>query len=287
MSAVHLLVSPNAGRGKAASSVTKVANALRAEGADLVDITGVDAAASSAAAHRAVAEGATRLVVVGGDGLVHLALQAVAQTDVALGVVPVGTGNDFAAALGLPDDPEVAARLALGDPTPLDAIRVGDRWVASVAMAGFSADVNERANRMRFPRGTSRYTLATFRELPGLHHRRLTLTVDGRPHQFEVALVAVGNTSSFGGGMQISPDADPGDGLLDVTVVADIGRIDLLRFFRLVFDGRHLDHPKVHTLRGTEIRIEGDELELWGDGEPVASAPLTLTALPGALALAR
>ncbi len=287
MSTVHLLVSPDAGRGRAAAAAAVAISALRAQGADPIDITGPDAIASSEAAQRVVADGATRLVVVGGDGLIHLALQAVAQTGVVLGVIPVGTGNDFAAALSLPEDPAEAARLALAEPTPLDAIRVGDRWVASVAMAGFSADVNERANKMAFPRGPSRYTMATLRELPGLRHRRVALTVDGRSDEFDAALIAVGNTALFGGGMQISPDADPTDGLLDVTVVADIGRIELLRFFRLVFDGRHLEHPKVHTMRGAEVGIEGDDLELWGDGEPVLPAPLTLTAVQGALSLAR
>ncbi len=286
MSTVHLLVSPDAGRGRATAAAAGAISALRAEGADLIDITGPDAVTSSEAAQRVVADGATRLVVVGGDGLVHMALQAVAQTGVVLGVIPVGTGNDFAFALGLPKDPADAARLALAEPTPLDAIRVGHRWIASVAMAGFSADVNERANRMAFPRGPSRYTMATLRELPALRHRHVALTVDGRPHEFDAALIAVGNTALFGGGMQISPNADPTDGLLDVTVVADIGRIELLRFFRLVFDGRHLDHPKVHTMRGAEVSIEGDDLELWGDGEPVVSTPLTLTAVPGALSLA-
>ncbi len=286
MSPVHVLVSPEAGRGRAQGAVTTVSDVLRAEGAEIVDITGFDTSASLAAAHTAVAEGATRLVVVGGDGLVHLALQAVAETKVVLGVVPVGTGNDFATALGLPDEPHIAARAALGGSQELDAIRVGEKWVASVATGGFSADVNERANSMRFPRGPSRYTVATLRELPRLKHRHISVTIDNVVHEFDAAMIAVGNTSSFGGGMLICPGADPTDGLLDVTVVSDIGRFELVRFLRLVFDGRHLDHPSVHTLRGREIQIAGDDLHIWGDGEPIVHSPLTLTAVPGAISLA-
>ena len=284
---VHLLVGPEAGRGRAGSVHASVVATLRAEGIEVVEITGPDADASSCAAREAVADGAERLVVLGGDGLVHLALQAVAASNTVLGIVPAGTGNDFVR--GLPDfaaDAATAARACLGAAVPLDAIHDGRVWVASVATAGFSGDVNARANTLRFPRGPSRYTVATMWELPGLTLRDVTLIVDGKTHHHEAALLAVANTGWFGGGMQICPDADPTDGLLDVTVVADVGRIELLRFFRSVFSGRHLAHPKVHTHRGREVRIECDGLRMWGDGEPLDTAPTTLRAVPGAIRLA-
>ena len=158
---VHLLVGPDAGRGRAGGARATVVEVLKSEGADVVDLTGADPAASARAAADAVAAGAGRLIVVGGDGLVHLGLQAVAGTSTVLGVVPVGTGNDFARGLdGIEAESADAARAALGDAVALDAIRAGDHWVASVATAGFSADVNERANKMGFPpRGVA------------LHHR--------------------------------------------------------------------------------------------------------------------
>jgi diacylglycerol kinase (ATP) len=111
--------------------------------------------------------------------------------------------------------------------------------------------------------------------------------VDGITHEYDAAMLAFANTRDFGGGMQICPAADPTDGLVDVTVVADIGRIELLRFFRLVFDGRHLRHPKVHTHRGMTITVECDELALWGDGEPLDAAPVSCRAVSGAIQLAR
>jgi diacylglycerol kinase (ATP) len=291
---VHLLVSPDAGRGNAKKAHTTLLEALAAEGADVVDITGASAKASAEAAAQAVRSGAERLVVAGGDGLVHLGLQATAGTDTILGIVPVGTGNDFVRGLdSFPTEIGAATRGALGSARSLDAIKVesasGNHWIASVATGGFSADVNERANRLRFPTGPSRYTVATVAEIPTLTARAVTLTVDGEAHDFNAGLFAVANTGWFGGGMHICPDADPTDGLLDVTVVADVGRIELLRFFRLVFSGKHLTHPKVHSLRGRTIEIalraDGD-LELWGDGEPVGPTPTTMTAVPGALRLA-
>ncbi len=286
---VHLIVSPDAGRGRAREARATVVATLRSEGIDVVDLTGADADGSLTAARAAVDKGASRLVVVGGDGLVHLALQAVAGTDTVLGIVPVGTGNDYVGWLPGFDseaDPVDAARAALGPATALDAIDTGRGWIASVATAGFSGDVNERANGLRFPRGPSRYTVATLLELPRLSRRTVRLVVDGTVHHHECALLAVGNTGSFGGGMHICPGADPADAMLDVTVVGGIGRIELLRFFRLVFSGRHLDHPAVETHRGTEVTIDCEGLPLWGDGEPVDVAPITLRVVPGALRVA-
>ena len=287
MSDVHVLMSPEAGRGKTAAVAADVRDRLQTLGRTVVDLTGADATESIANARAAVAAGAERIVVLGGDGMVHLAVQAVAGTDTALGVIPVGTGNDFVRSLpGIPEDPLDAARTALGDPDPIDAIRVGDRWVASVATAGFSGDVNARANQLTRPKGQSRYTVATVLELPRLRGRPTTLTVDGTAHEYDAVLLAVGNTAWFGGGMHICPDADPDDGLLDVTVVAGVGRIELLRFFNRVFKGTHLDHPKVHTHRGARIELDAD-VAIWGDGEPVADGPAVLEAVPAAIRLAR
>ncbi|MEM7142047.1 MAG: YegS/Rv2252/BmrU family lipid kinase [Actinomycetota bacterium] len=285
---VPVLISPEAGRGRADGAAAEVLAALAAHGRDPTDITGTDAAASRAAVARAVREGTDRVIVVGGDGLVHLALQEVAGSEAAIGLVPVGTGNDFARGVdGIPlDDVGSAVEVALGPIAALDAIHTDAGWVASVATAGFAGDVNERANRLRFPKGPSRYTVATMAELPTMRPREVELTIDGETTAMRAAMVAIGNTAWFGGGMQICPDAQPADGRLDVTVVGDVGRIELLRFFRLVFSGRHLDHPKVSTFAGSEVRLASAGLAMWGDGEPIGAAPSTMTATPGALRLA-
>lgn len=289
MSTVHLLVSPEARRASTAVSAAAVMTAIRSAGSEPADITADGADESAAAVHAAVAAGAERVVVVGGDGLVHLALQAVAGTGTVLGIVPVGTGNDFARALGLdkPESIEAATRRALGPAATLDAISTDHGWVASVATAGFSGDVNSRANRLRWPRGPKRYTVATLLEIPRLRRRTVRLIVGDQAHDLDIAMLAVANTAWFGGGMEICPSADPTDGLLDVTVVSAIGRISLLRFFPRVFSGDHLDHPAVSIHRGPTIRLESDGLDVWGDGEPLGSGSITFTAVPGALHLAR
>ena len=285
---VHILVSPRGGRGQAAMAAPVVCQVVERAGHIPVDISGSSAAESVAAACAAVAAGAERLIAVGGDGTLHLALQAVADTDVILGLVPAGTGNDYARAFGLFGlSPEQATTRALGPARPVDAIRTDRRlWVISSVTGGFTEDVNDRAERMRFPRGPSRYTLAALLTLPGLRYRELAVTVDGKRSEYRSALFAVTNTSTFGGGMAICPEASPDDGLLDVCVVGPASRTTMLRLLPKVFKGGHADNRHVHLSRGRTVTIDGEPMGLLGDGEKLGSVPITLEAVPGALRLA-
>lgn len=285
---VHLVVSPRGGRGRAAAAAPVVRRVIEQAGHTPVDISGASASESADAARAAVAAGAQRIISVGGDGALHLALQGVAGTDAALGVIPAGTGNDYARAFGLLGlSIEQATERALGPTRPVDAIRTDSRrWVAFTVTGGFAVDVNQRADRMRFPRGPSRYTAATLLTMPGLRHRQLAVTVDGERSEYRSALFAVANTPTFGGGMAICPDADPGDGLVDVCVVGPASRATMLRLLPKVFDGGHVGHPQVTILRGRTVTIEGDPIDLIGDGEAIGTAPVSLEVVPGAVNLA-
>lgn len=286
MTTVHLLTNPAARAGAAAAEVDGIRQLLVEQGATIVELTGDDAPASAALVQHAVDEGAERLVVCGGDGLLHLAIQAAAQTPTVVGICPMGTGNDFARGVGMEAEGEQAVAGALGPPTPIDLMRIGDRWGASVATAGFSVAVNQRANSMRLPRGPKRYTLATLLELRRMRPTAYEISVDGEEHELLAAVVTIANTSDFGAGMRITPAARPDDGLLDITIVGDVGRLELLRWFRKVFDGSHLDHPMVTTMRGRAITLAAVDTDIWADGEPVAATPVTVEAVPGALLLA-
>jgi len=245
-----------------------------------------------ARSREAVDGGVARIVVIGGDGLAHHVTQAVAGSGTVLGVIPVGTGNDLAGALGLPTDPDEAARVALGPYRQLDLLRSTAGWALSVATTGFSATVNERAEAMRRPRGKARYSLATLLELPHLSAAELVLHCeDGRhtaEHRVRAALVAVGNTAMFGGGMRICPDADPTDGLVDITVIEAVGRLDLMRHFGRVFRGTHVRHRAVTTLRARAVRIEpvGPPASVRADGEAWGQLPVRIEAVPAALRIA-
>ncbi len=291
MAEIHLLVSPKGGRGRAAEAAAAVRRVIEQAGHTAVDLSGATASESEAAARAAVAAGAQRLVAVGGDGCLHVALQAVAGSSTVLGLVPAGTGNDYARAFGLHGlSIKQAAERALGPAQSVDAISTTNgRWAAFNVTGGFSVDVNRRAEQMRFPKGSSRYTVATLLKLPGLHHRELAITLDRECLQFRSAFFAVSNTATFGGGMAVCPNADAHDGLLDVCVVGAVNRRTLLRLLPKVFDGSHVGHRHVHLLRGRSITIEsldGAPLDLVADGEPLGLTPLTATVVPAAVQFA-
>jgi diacylglycerol kinase (ATP) len=219
----------------------------------------------------------------------------VAGTGIGFGVVPAGTGNDFAAGTGVPADPMTAAtRIAdavrAGRSTPIDLARVTTaqddvRWYGAVLAAGFDAIVNERANRMRRPRGPRRYDLAILLELARLRPRRYRLELDGVDRGFTGVLVAVGNCRSYGGGMLICPDADPADGLLDVVVGAALGRAALMRLKPRLRRGTHLSDPRVGSYRARQVRIEAPDIIGYADGERIGALPLVVSCAPGAVRL--
>jgi diacylglycerol kinase (ATP) len=287
VSTLHVLANPAARKGRGAAHYAKVLEALHAHGAPFRELNATSAADARAALRTVVAEPGARVVLVGGDGLVHLALQELATTDAVLGIIPAGSGNDFAHALGLDKGPlDAQITRALGDDHPLDAIRVGATWVASVATVGFAASVNARANALRWPRGGARYTIATFAVLPRLRAVPLTLELDGEPTAVVTTMLAIANTSYFGGGMEICPDARPDDGLLDIAVIGDVRPLTLLRVFPKVFRGTHTTHPKCSMYRAKRVRVLDTSTELWGDGELIGPAPITLEAVAGAFRVA-
>ena len=142
---------------------------------------------------------------------------------------------------------------------------------------------NRRANQMPWPRGSTRYALATMAELRVFSPLRYRLTLDGEVREQLAMLVAIGNTSSYGGGMLICPKADPYDGLLDVTIIHPVGRLKLLRLFPEMYSGKFVRDPCVEQLRVREVTVEGPGLVGFGDGEMIAAAPLTSAACPRAL----
>lgn len=235
---------------------------------------------------RATEAGATRVIVLGGDGIVHDVVQEIAGTSVTLGIVPLGTGNDTARAFGVPlKDPRRAVEQALGDGRAVDLIHTPHGYVTSVVTSGFSARVNERANHYARPKGSLKYTLATLSLLPSLRSERVTVTIDGQSVTYESTLVAIANTRYFGGGMAICPNASPTDGLLDVAIVGRLSRAALLRFLPSVFSGRHARNPRVTFLRGASVLIEGGG-PVRGDGEALGPMPCRCEVAPGALLVA-
>jgi diacylglycerol kinase (ATP) len=287
---VTLIVNPHAGRGAAARVAGTVASTLRAAVPSLVARVTADAAATTRLAAQVAARGEDVLAVLGGDGTANLAAQAVAGTATALAVLPSGTGNDLAAALGIPGDPLDAARhvteaLRSGQRRRIDLGRLtGEACFTTVLCTGFDAAVSERANAMRWPAGPRRYDLAVLAELATLTPRPVRVRAGQTEVEREAILVAVGNGSSYGGGLRICPDAILTDGLLDVIVIAAASRRRLLRVFPRLRVGGHVHEPEVTVLRGASVHIDGEHRwPVYADGEPRGTLPVTVRCEPGAL----
>ena len=291
ISRVTVLTNPMAGHGNAPHAAERAVARFQELGVDVIEIVGRDAAHARLLVDEALAAGTDALVVIGGDGVIRLALQALARGDVPLGIVPAGTGNDHAREYGIPvGDPAAAVDIIAAGRTEevdLGLIRGDDgtqTWFGTIAATGFDSLVSDRVNRMSWPHGRMRYNLAIVAELSKLRLLPFRLVFDGeREVVCELTLAAFGVTRSYGGGMLICPDADHADGLLDVTMVASASRLKLMRLFPTVFKGTHTALEEVSTDRARTVRVECPDINAYADGDYVCPLPAEISAVPGAL----
>lgn len=283
--AIAVLVNPLAGQGRGARVADAVVPHLRRAGLRVMRLQGRDGEEAANLALAAVDDGVDSLVVVGGDGMVHLGAQAVADRDVPLGIIPAGTGNDTARALGIDRKSPVAAAdvVVAGGCRTVDLGEVDGHVFSTVLAAGFDSLVNERANRMRWPRGQMRYNIATLAELRVFAPIQYTLGLDDTEHELEAMLVAVGNGPSYGGGLRMCEGADLTDGLLDVVVIKPLGKAELMAVYPRLFRGTHVTHRSFERHRVRTVRIDAPGVVAYADGERLGPLPMTVSARPGAL----
>jgi diacylglycerol kinase (ATP) len=282
---IAVLTNPTSGKGRGSRIGEVVLLRLTDAGFEVSSLQGRDADEALDLARQCVTDEIETLVVIGGDGMVHLAVQALAGSETRLGVIPAGTGNDVARTLDLPrKDPAAATDVVIaGRERTIDLARIGHRHYITVLAAGFDAIVNERANAMTWPKGRMRYNVATIAELRTFTPIPYVIEVDGQQHRFEAMMVAVGNGPSFGGGMRITEGAEIDDGLLDVITIDPMTRFELVRTFPKLFSGSHIGHPKVHHYRGRRITVAAPGIVAYADGERMAPLPLTVEVAPQAL----
>ncbi len=291
-----VVANPTARAGTGIRLAEHAIEQLRAR-ASQIDVHAVeDPDAARTALLRMRAQKPDAAVVVGGDGTVHMAANVLAGSGVALGIVPVGTGNDFATANGIPSDPQAAAdtvfdgqskTIDLGEVTLPDGTT---RYYATVLACGFDSKVGDRANRMRWPRGRARYNLAIAIEFAILSAIPLGVSwFDEHGARGStpgpLMLAAGGNTARYGGGIPICPNADAHDGLLDLTLVAPAGRGRLVRVLAAAFKGEHGAFDDVVMQRVREFSLEAPALSAYADGELLGPLPVRVRAVPDALTL--
>ena len=229
------------------------------------------------------------LVACGGDGTFHLALNSLPDLQIPIAVLPMGTGNDLARYLGIKKLKLGIAALRNGAPVKMDmgTIELIDGSIirfAGIASCGFDAQVNERANTYRGPAGTIKYLVALAVELVKLNSREFMVSTNGGEHQAgRFTLIAVGNTSSYGGGLRMCPTADAFDQHFEVTFVDKVTRRLLVRVLPKVFWGGHTKHRQVSQSVAQKIEIGGDEFPVYADGEKIGHGPVVITLHPGAM----
>lgn len=294
MKTLGLIVNPTSGAGRGKALGAQFAAGLTELGIDYLDLSAPSAAEALAKGRAAITDGLIDgLVVLGGDGMVHLGVNLVAETELPLMVVGAGTGNDSARLFGMPihDIPASLKYLAenLNSQRKVDAARVqnaaGVRTIFGSVSAGFDAIVNARANAMKFPKGKSKYSVGLFLELPKFQPIKYRIVLDGVERHLEAMLIAVANAPAYGGGMLISPSSSVTDGMLDLFIVHKISRFELVRLFPKVFSGGHITHPAVEFVAAKRVELYADDIPAVADGESVGRTPLTVEILPSALRL--
>ena len=280
-----VVINPIAGRGKGALIGRRVTEFFNSREIEFEIASGVTALETRKNLALIVASKKCQgVIAVGGDGLVNLAIQEIARTPIPLAVIPAGTGNDFCRALGWGTDEveSILERAVSIPPNPIDLGVVNGSWFGAILSTGFDSVVNERANRMRWPRGPMKYNVAMVRELFGFKPHHYEITVDGHSRSTKAMLIAVGNGVSYGGGMKVCPGARIDDGLFDIMILKPVSIIEFLRVFPRVYAGTHVSHPAVEVLRGTQIAISAPAIA-YADGERVGPLPAHAQCVAGAL----
>jgi diacylglycerol kinase (ATP) len=216
------------------------------------------------------------VICVGGDGLAHLVLQSVVPNRVAFAVIPAGTGNDLVRALKWPLNKleMLLNKITTEEPTRIDLGLVDGEWFGAVLSSGFDSVVNERANSLKWPSGPAKYNVAIALELPVFKPSHFEIELDDRSLSTQAMLVAVGNGSSYGGGMRVCPDASMTDGYFDVMILKPVSKIEFIKVFPKVYSGQHVQHPEVDVYRTKKIRINSDVVA-YADGERIGVLPIS------------
>lgn len=272
-----IAINPHSGNGRGAEVAKEVIRFLSLRDISYRSIAAADAKElSSVLSSELENKNYSGVIAVGGDGLAHLVLQIVVPRRIPFAVIPAGTGNDFVRTLGwsLDEIEPLLERVVTTEPNPIDLGNVDSEWFGAILSTGFDSVVNERANTLRWPRGPQRYNVAIAMELPRFKPEIYEITADSHTFTTPAMLVAVGNGKSYGGGMNVCPQAQINDGLFDITILEPVSKVEFIKVFPRVYSGSHISHPKVRTLRAKKVTINARAIA-YADGERIGPAPIS------------
>ncbi len=291
-----IIANPRAGRGRVEVALPQIEQILRDEGIGYRIVRTTHPGHAAEAARDALRQGERYLVAAGGDGTVHEVVNGMIEdgrpvaADAVLGVVAAGSGCDFVRSFGLPGDAVQAARHLAGDRVrPIDVgvvtTAAGTRYFVNIAEAGLGGAVVARAAALTRFLGGARYAAGFWLTLPRFRPATVRLDADGHPYTWRAYNVVVANCRFYGGGMQISPNSQPDDCLLDVLVMTG-PKSDSFTTLPKVYKGTHLPHRNIAELRAGQLRIDADQpFPVEADGELLGVTPVSFGIIPGVIRL--
>jgi diacylglycerol kinase (ATP) len=277
------IANPNAGRGRCGRLIPEIRRCLEATGHAIEFVVSESQEHLTQLTRSAVQRRFDGVISCGGDGTAHYILQGLFHSDLTLGIISIGTGNDWALSLGLPTDYQKACDvIQRGKTRRIDVAKAGQHVYVSVAGAGFDAEVNRLANQNSvWLRGKAVYLNAVFRTLSKFKPKPVEIVYDDQRFVGPIMLVAVGNGVSYGGGLRVVPQALMDDGWLDMCIVKETTRLELLKNLPRIYHGGHVHHPAIEMHRVRRVTISSDHpMELFGDGEYLQNVPVTIEVVP-------
>lgn len=283
-----VIVNPTAGAGRAGERAAAAREILRGSGSDVEWIQSKSSDHLTALAFKASRSGVERVIVAGGDGSISFVAKGLLGSETGLGILPVGSGNDMAAGIGLPRDTRAAARMLMENHLhTVDVGEVADRIFCCVLGVGLDTRALEITRDSKMRRGRLLYALAAVRALWQYRPQYLAVTSGETRFQGRILFAAISNTRTYGGGLPISPLARMSDGMLDLCVIPGMNRVRGLMIFGNLVVGAHVNRSGVVSLRGERIKLESETpLPLTLDGELTElRTPMEVKVRRGALRL--
>jgi diacylglycerol kinase (ATP) len=283
---IIILLNPTAKRGKARRLLERALKVFRQQNVHFDVRESRSSEHLMELAREACEEKPDLIVSAGGDGTHHYVINGLLKSEVPLGLLPLGTGNDFARGVGMPMDLHAAAAALLnGRVQEIDLARVGAAFYACIAGVGFDSTVTHYANeRAQWLSGSLAYTWSLLCCMPEYRPQQLEVIADNESYSGEVLFAVVGNNPSYGGGIRLAPRAKLDDGMLDVCIIPYLSRLELLRWVPRAYRGEHLHHPRIKYFQARKITLRStSRMELFADGEYIQEIPVTIEVVARAL----
>jgi diacylglycerol kinase (ATP) len=229
----------------------------------------------------------SNFIATGGDGTIHYMANALAGTDKKIGAIPAGSGNDIATTLGINNDIEKCCQIIKeGKTRKIDMGLINNRYYyLCIAGSGFDSQVTYLANNTRLPiKGGLRYAYSVYRTLITFKSKKFFINYNNRKREIYGMMITASNMPMYGGGMRVTPDANPEDGLFDVCIIKKMSKIHFIKIFPKVYAGKHTKDENVEIFRTNNISLDSEyPFSVFADGEYICKLPATLRIIPKSL----